>query len=113
MQVDKYTFPPAGATGRLATPSHKLNKTFKFRDYAPKAFKKLRHHFGIEEVCMYQVSHSNACNVRELQYRVSDGGFSRGFPTRRVFIHWCVYVIWFLPENGSGVFGRIIVLRLQ
>ena len=50
VQVDKYTFPPAGATGRLATPSHKLNKTFKFRDYAPKAFKKLRHHFGIEEV---------------------------------------------------------------
>ncbi|CAN0545579.1 unnamed protein product, partial [Ectocarpus sp. 8 AP-2014] len=48
-QVDKYTFPPAGATGRMATPSHKLNKTFKFRDYAPKAFKKLRQHFGIEE----------------------------------------------------------------
>ncbi|CAN0291085.1 unnamed protein product, partial [Laminaria digitata] len=47
-QVDKYTFPPTGATGRLATPSHKLQQTFKFRDYAPKAFKKLRGHFGIE-----------------------------------------------------------------
>ena len=50
MQVDKYTFPPTGATGRLATPSHKLQQTFKFRDYAPKAFKKLRGHFGIDEV---------------------------------------------------------------
>ncbi|CAM9936246.1 unnamed protein product, partial [Sphacelaria rigidula] len=49
-QVDKYTFPPAGANGRLPTPSHKLNKTFKFRDYAPKVFKKLRQQFGIDEV---------------------------------------------------------------
>lgn len=48
--MDKYTFPPAGTSGRLATPSHQLNKTFKFRDYAPKVFKKLRAHFGIEEV---------------------------------------------------------------
>lgn len=43
-------FPPAGAKGRLATPSHKLNKTFKFRDYAPNVFKKLRELFGIDEV---------------------------------------------------------------
>lgn len=49
-QVDKYTFPPAGTTGRLPTPSHKLNKTFKFRDYAPKVFKKLRELYGIDEV---------------------------------------------------------------
>eukprot|EP00903_Cladosiphon_okamuranus_P014087 g13094.t1 len=48
-QQDKYVFPPAGAVGRLATPSHKLNKTFKFRDYAPKVFKKLRGTFGIDE----------------------------------------------------------------
>ena len=50
LQQDKYVFPPAGAGGRLATPSHKLNKTFKFRDYAPKVFKKLRAIFGIDEV---------------------------------------------------------------
>lgn len=49
-QEDRYVFPPAGANGRLATPSHKLNMTFKFRDYAPKVFKKLRGIFGIDEV---------------------------------------------------------------
>lgn len=54
-QQDKYVFPPAGAGGRLATPSHKLNKTFKFRDYAPKVFKKLRGTFGIDEVSQRQV----------------------------------------------------------
>lgn len=48
-QMDKYVFPPAGATGRLATPSHTLDKRFKFRDYAPKMFKKLRGIFGINE----------------------------------------------------------------
>lgn len=49
-QQDKYVFPPAGAGGRLPTPSHKLNRTFKFRDYAPKVFKNLRGLFGIDEV---------------------------------------------------------------
>lgn len=49
-QEDRYVFPPAGTEGRFATPSHKLNKTFKFRDYAPKAFRKLREIYGIDEV---------------------------------------------------------------
>lgn len=49
-QVDKYTFPPSGATGYLVTPSHKLGRTFKFKDYAPKVFKKIREHFGVDKV---------------------------------------------------------------
>ncbi|CAN0361265.1 unnamed protein product, partial [Ectocarpus fasciculatus] len=48
--VDKYTFPPSGATGYLVTPSHKLGRTFKFKDYAPKVFKKIREHFGVDKV---------------------------------------------------------------
>lgn len=51
-QVDKYTFPPSGATGALVTPSHKLGRTFKFKDYAPKVFKKIREHFGVDKVCI-------------------------------------------------------------
>ncbi|CAM9821089.1 unnamed protein product, partial [Ectocarpus sp. 12 AP-2014] len=49
LQVDKYTFPPSGATGYLVTPSHKLGRTFKFKDYAPKVFKKIREHFGVDK----------------------------------------------------------------
>ncbi|CAM9585348.1 unnamed protein product, partial [Pylaiella littoralis] len=52
-QVDKYTFPPSGATGYLVTPSHKLGRTFKFKDYAPKVFKKIREHFGVDKVCIF------------------------------------------------------------
>lgn len=48
--MDKYTFPPSGATGCLVTPSHKLGQTFKFKDYAPKVFKKIREHFGVDKV---------------------------------------------------------------
>lgn len=48
--MDKYTFPPSGATGYLVTPSHKLGRTFKFKDYAPKVFKKIREHFGVDKV---------------------------------------------------------------
>lgn len=56
-QEDRYVFPPAGTEGRFATPSHKLNKTFKFRDYAPKAFRKLREIYGIDESSyMYSVA---------------------------------------------------------
>ncbi|CAM9318009.1 unnamed protein product [Pylaiella littoralis] len=73
-QVDKYTFPPAGATGRLPTPSHKLNKTFKFRDYAPKAFKKLRHQFGIEESA-YMLSVAGNYDYLELITNSKSGSF--------------------------------------
>ncbi|CAN0056769.1 unnamed protein product, partial [Discosporangium mesarthrocarpum] len=48
--VDKYVFPPSGATGLMVTPSHKLKDTFKFKDYAPKVFKKIREHFGVDKV---------------------------------------------------------------
>ena len=51
-QVDKYVFPPSGATGYLVTPSHKLGQTFKFKDYAPKVFKKIREHFGVDKVLL-------------------------------------------------------------
>ncbi|CAM9870910.1 unnamed protein product, partial [Choristocarpus tenellus] len=49
-QVDKYVFPPSGATGMMVTPSHKFKDTFKFKDYAPKVFKKIREHFGVDRV---------------------------------------------------------------
>ncbi|CAN0402572.1 unnamed protein product, partial [Hapterophycus canaliculatus] len=50
-QEDRYVFPKAGSGGRLDAPAHKVNKTFKFRDYAPNVFKRLRGIFGIDEVC--------------------------------------------------------------
>jgi 1-phosphatidylinositol-4-phosphate 5-kinase len=47
--VDKLVFPPSGSTrpGRI-TPAHQLNHTFKFKDYAPRAFGALRTMFGVD-----------------------------------------------------------------
>lgn len=49
-QVDKYVFPPSGATGILVTPPHRLGNTFKFKDYAPKVFKRIREVFGVRSI---------------------------------------------------------------
>ena len=48
-KVDKLVFPPRGSTrpGRI-TPPHQLNHTFKFKDYAPKAFAAIREMYGVD-----------------------------------------------------------------
>ncbi|CAN0535583.1 unnamed protein product, partial [Ectocarpus sp. 8 AP-2014] len=73
-QQDKYVFPPAGAGGRLPTPSHKLNRTFKFRDYAPKVFKNLRGLFGIDEAS-YMNSVAGDYDYLELITNSKSGSF--------------------------------------
>ncbi len=59
----KLLFPPSGSSGKsfcikieftsadplFSTPAHKLNFTFEFKDYAPRAFKTLRALSGISE----------------------------------------------------------------
>eukprot|EP00752_Nemacystus_decipiens_P001652 g1605.t1 len=99
-QVDKYTFPPAGATGRLATPSHKLNKTFKFRDYAPKAFKKLRHHFGIEESA-YMLSVAGNYDYLELITNSKSGSFF-------FYSHDQKYIIKAMKSAEAKLFRKIL-----
>src|SRR5690606_12997177 len=46
---EKLEFPPEGQSGPVATPPHRLNQTFKFKNYAPKVFRSLRDYFGIDE----------------------------------------------------------------
>ncbi len=36
--------------GILSTPSHKLGRTFKFKDYSPRVFRHIREHFGVDRV---------------------------------------------------------------
>ncbi|CAM9407656.1 unnamed protein product [Ectocarpus sp. 12 AP-2014] len=99
-QVDKYTFPPAGATGRMATPSHKLNKTFKFRDYAPKAFKKLRQHFGIEESA-YMLSVAGNYDYLELITNSKSGSFF-------FYSHDQKYIIKAMKRAEAKFFRKIL-----
>ncbi|CAM9704737.1 unnamed protein product [Ascophyllum nodosum] len=99
-QVDKYTFPPAGATGRLATPSHKLNKTFKFRDYAPKVFKKLRSHFGIEEAS-YMLSVAGDYKYLELITNSKSGSFF-------FYSHDQRYIIKAMKASEAKFFRKIL-----
>ncbi|CAM9417593.1 unnamed protein product [Ectocarpus fasciculatus] len=98
--VDKYTFPPAGATGRMATPSHKLNKTFKFRDYAPKAFKKLRQHFGIEESA-YMLSVAGNYDYLELITNSKSGSFF-------FYSHDQKYIIKAMKRAEAKFFRKIL-----
>jgi len=49
-QMTKITFPPAGSNHLPnPTPPHRLPTSFKFKDYAPKAFRAIRKHFGVDE----------------------------------------------------------------
>ena len=43
--TDKYEFPKGGTA---ITPPHQLNQTFKFKDYAPTVFRRIRERFGID-----------------------------------------------------------------
>lgn len=49
--ADHYVFPPEGCKGKRdapKTPKHELNHTFKFKDYAPKIFHRIRLLSGID-----------------------------------------------------------------
>jgi 1-phosphatidylinositol-4-phosphate 5-kinase len=50
LAVDNYLFPPQGCkkAGLPATPKHNLSHTFKFKDYSPKVFHRLRLLSGID-----------------------------------------------------------------
>jgi len=48
--VHKVSFPPEGSNHPPnITPPHRLPMTFKFKDYAPNAFRKIRSHFDVNE----------------------------------------------------------------
>jgi len=58
MAVEKIPFPPKGSP---LTPPHQLAHTFKFKNYAPKVFRRLRQLFGIDSAS-YMLSGSSAMN---------------------------------------------------
>jgi len=48
--INKLTFPPEGGNHPPnITPPHRLAHSFKFKDYSPSAFRKIRSHFGIND----------------------------------------------------------------
>eukprot|EP00904_Undaria_pinnatifida_P014236 jgi/Undpi1/9943/HiC_scaffold_28.g12397.m1 len=97
---DRYVFPPAGTEGRFATPSHKLNKTFKFRDYAPKAFRKLREVYGIDE-SSYMYSVAGDYDYLELITNSKSGSFF-------FYSHDQKYIIKNMKRAEAAFFLRIL-----
>lgn len=71
MSVEKYEFPPKGSD---ITPPHKLNHTFKFKDYSPLAFAYLRRMFGVNEYDFLLSVCGNA-NYIEFQSNAKSGQF--------------------------------------
>lgn len=48
--INKLKFPPEGSNHPPnITPPHRLAHAFKFKDYAPTVFKKIRTHYGVSE----------------------------------------------------------------
>ncbi|CAM9359191.1 unnamed protein product [Laminaria digitata] len=99
-QEDRYVFPPSGTEGGFATPSHKLNKTFKFRDYAPKAFKNLRQIYGIDE-SSYMYSVAGDYDYLELITNSKSGSFF-------FYSHDQQYIIKNMKRAEAAFFLRIL-----
>ncbi|CAM9520840.1 unnamed protein product [Ascophyllum nodosum] len=98
--VDQYKFSPAGTTGRLSTPSHELNKTFKFRDYAPKVFKNLRKMYGIKEL-PYTLAVAGNYDYLDLITNSKSGSFF-------FFSHNLKYIIKSMKRSEAKFFRRIL-----
>lgn len=71
MEVKKYVFPPEGSD---ETPAHKLQHSFKFKDYAPKPFRHLRERFGIDDN-EYMSSLCGSYNFIEFMSNSKSGSF--------------------------------------
>ncbi|CAM9518055.1 unnamed protein product, partial [Hapterophycus canaliculatus] len=52
----------------------KLGRTFKFKDYAPKVFKKIREHFGVDKM-RYMLSVAGNYNFLEFISNAKSGEF--------------------------------------
>ena len=75
MQVDKYLFPPKGCNKPPhRTPPHHLSHDFKFKDYAPKIFHRIRQLFGIDSAS-YMLSVSGNYNYLEFMSNSKSGQF--------------------------------------
>ena len=75
MQVDKYLFPPKGCNKPPhRTPPHHLSHDFKFKDYAPKIFHRIRQLFGIDSAS-YMLSVSGNYNYLEFMSNSKIGQF--------------------------------------
>lgn len=75
MQVDKYLFPPKGCNKPPhRTPPHHLSHDFKFKDYAPKIFHRIRQLFGVDSAS-YMLSVSGNYNYLEFMSNSKSGQF--------------------------------------
>ncbi|KAL7552673.1 hypothetical protein ACHAWF_015928 [Thalassiosira exigua] len=97
MAVEKYEFPPRGSD---ITPPHKLNHTFKFKDYSPMAFAYLRRMFGINEYD-FLLSVCGNPNYIEFQSNAKSGQFFFYSPDGR-------YMIKTMTNTESKFLRRIL-----
>ena len=75
MKVNKTIFPPTGcSTPGSLTPPHKLAHPFKFKDYCPMVYRKVRERFGIDEAD-YQLSLCGHFNFIEFVSNSKSGQF--------------------------------------
>ena len=71
-------FPPGGNLDiehpENSTQPHRLRETFKFKDYAPEAYRQLRKRFGIDDL-QYMLSLCSSFNFLELNSNSKSGNF--------------------------------------
>lgn len=75
MRVSKMVFPPGGSTNTsIITPKHDLAHTFKFKDYSPEIFKRIRDCFQLDQAD-YQLSLCGGFNYIEFISNSKSGQF--------------------------------------
>ena len=95
--VRKVYFPPQGST---CTPPHQLRNEFKFKDYAPKVFRRLRRKFGINE-SDYMLSLCGDFNFIEFISNSKSGQFF-------FYSHDSKYVIKTMSKQESKFLRRVL-----